>query len=137
MPRCDEEFRRISPDTERQDTRHLDRDDDRQRETEGEIEVSRGAPEKRNDRRVPGGILMLETDGAEARQQSGPVGEQDEQEDSRNQRKEFPGKRPVLHDAIKDVDHTINSRFEQILCSTRHFFPGRQYFLRQYDQNMY
>ncbi len=118
-----EELPRVGSEAERGDAGELDRDDGDQGEGQGEVEVGRSRPEKRDDGMTPLAVVPGQADGVHTREEADPVGREDEEEYGRNERKELEGLLAVLGHRLDEIEEHLKYYFKEILHPARHLLP--------------
>lgn len=120
VKRADQELLTILHDAHSRDTGKLHGDNGDKGECEGEIEVSGSTAEERDDGSMPGFIGMGESDRTESRQQPGPVGDQDEQEDGGNEWEKLACLLLILRDTFHELQERFENDLEHVLQATWH-----------------
>ncbi len=114
MERTDEKLLAILRDTECRNTRHLHREHRDERQNDGEIQISRCAPEERNDSRMRP-LTMEESHRPETWQKPDPVGDEHKEENSRDKREKLPRLLFVLRHALDQVEECFENNLHHIL----------------------
>lgn len=115
MKRTDEKLLAILHDSERRDTSKLHRDDGDEGQRQGEVEVSRSTPKKRNDSGVPRLAHMIQPHCPQPWQQPSPVGYEDEKEDRRDEGEKLARLLLILSDTFHQFQERFKDNLEHIL----------------------
>ncbi len=68
-------------------------------------------------------MLSVDTNRPEARQEPGPIRKEDEEEDGRNERKEFERLLTVLCHRLDQIEERLDDNLQHVLRAARHFLP--------------
>ena len=119
VERTHEELRRIPAEAERRDPRELDREHRDERERDRHIEIRRSTADERDDGCMPF-MYRRPPDRSHPREESHPIGDEDEEEYRRGKREKFPSRLPITHDVRREIHECIENRLHDILKSPRY-----------------